>query len=362
MILADFSNLTHRMVFAAIANGERNRDLPTLKKGEKHDMQKVKPFFLHLLFNNFKYVKETFSINDDEDMILCLDSSSWRKDFYPLYKSQRSGARDETTINWSEFYKIVNETVETIKEYFPFKVVKVDKAEGDDVMAVIAKHYHTSERVLLITEDKDFKQLLEYPNVQLYRPILKQYIRLTPEELIEWRVEHILLGDKSDGIPTIKDESEFTVEFINYLKENGVDTQNHLVHNFNKLSNGKELMDAYTGVDKYGKVNIFKAAGFGEKGAQQFVEKGLLQNLKKNKVWRDNFKRNRILVQFKYIPEIIENNILEEFKLVNKTQIGYNSNKVLEFFNDNSLRQLASNVEVFCPDVKENVASLDDWF
>jgi 5'-3' exonuclease len=359
MILIDFSNLTHRMVFAAISNAERNGDLPKLSKGKKHNTQELKPFFLHLLFNNLKYVKEHFSLRDNEEIVCCLDSSSWRKDFYPKYKHKRADVRDQTSIIWSEFYEVINETVDIITKYFPFIVLKVDKAEGDDIMAVLAKKYHKEERILLITEDKDFRQLLEYNNVQLYRPILKQYVNLTPEELIKWRIEHILLGDKIDGIPTIKEDSEFTVDFINYLKTNNI--LEHTVYNFMKHSDANNIMEAYTGVDKYGVINIFKAPGFGEVSAKQFVATGLLKNLRKNKIWKEGFRRNRMLVQFKYIPKDIEDNILEQFEDVRATQNSVNSDKIVEFFKSNSLKQLANNVDAFC-DITEYKISLDDWF
>lgn len=358
MILVDFSNLTHRIIFASIAQGERNGDLPKLKKGDKHDTEKLRGMFLHLLFSNLKAITDNFSISTSEEVVLCLDSSSWRKDYYPDYKGTRATARDETTVKWGEFYDMVNETILEIKEYFPFKVMQVKKAEGDDIMAIMARHHHKYGRVLIMSEDKDMKQLLEYDNVQMYRPILKEFIKMDMDELKKWRTEHILLGDKSDNIPTIKADSEFTVDFINYLKENNV--KEHDVHSFNLRDDSEKLKSEYTGVDKYGVTNIFKAPGFGEKSAEQFVLTGLLQNLRKNKMWVKGFRRNRVLVQFKFIPKHIEQNILDEWDITCNTQTGCNTNKMLEFYNKNSLKQLASSLETF--DVVNNFSSLDDWF
>lgn len=360
MILVDFSNLSHRMIFAAIAQGERNGDIPRIKKGEKHKIENIKPFFLHLLFTSLKNIKENFSVKKDEEIILCLDSSSWRKDYYPLYKSSRGTSRDESNIEWKDFYTLVDETIQVITESFPFKVLKVDKAEGDDVIAVLAKEYSNKERTLIITEDKDFKQLLEYKNVQIYRPILKQYIKMNKDELQDWRIEHILLGDKSDSVPSIKDESEFSLDFIKYLESNNIFTRS--VYEFNKLSISKKLYSEYKGVDKKGNINIFKAPLFGEKGAIAFVKDGLLQNLKKNKIFRDNFRRNRVLVQFKFIPKDVQQNILESFSLVNETQQGYDYNNMLSFFKINSLNQLASNVDSFCSGVVDTSSLIDEWF
>jgi 5'-3' exonuclease len=348
------------MLFTSILNAQKSGDLKT-PTGKLHDMNKIKPFFLHLLFNNMKYVKENFAMHDNEEMILCLDSSSWRKDYYPLYKSNRKVVREASQINWEEFYKIVNDTVEVIKNFFPFKILKVNKAEGDDLMAVLAKHYNKEERILLITEDKDMRQLLEYKNVQAYRPIKKEFLQMSKDELREWRVEHILLGDASDGVPTIKAETEFTPEFMKYLNDLGIDLpKDHTVYEFNKRSDAKELLERYDGVDKYGKNNTYKAGNFGEKSAQQFVP-NILQNLKKNKLWKENFRRNRILVQFKYIPKDLEQNIIEEFNNIRKDQKDYNPEKMLEFFKENALNQLAKNIDSFCSADRQEQYTLDDW-
>jgi 5'-3' exonuclease len=362
MILHDFSNLTHRLLFTSVLNAQKSGDLKT-KSGDLHDMNVIKPFFLHLLFNNLKYTKENFAIKDDEDIILCLDKSSWRKDYYPLYKANRKAVRDNSQINWPEFYNIINETLEVIQESFPFKVLSYYKAEGDDVMAVIAKHYHKKERILLITEDKDLRQSLMYPNVQAYRPIQRVFVTMSIEDLREWRVEHILLGDTSDNVPTIKTDTEFTPEFIKYLQENNIELPSeHTVWHFHKLSNKQALLDNYTGIDKYGKNNTFKAAGFGEKSAQQFVP-DIIRNLKKNKMWIENFRRNRVLVQFKFIPSDIEQGILDAFELAASEQKGYDTAAMLQFFNENSLKQLSNNIDAFGVDSNDysGYCKMDDW-
>jgi 5'-3' exonuclease len=349
------------MIFAAVSQCERNGELPRIKKGEKYDMKDIKPFFLHLLFTSLKNIKENFSIKANEDIVLCLDSSSWRKDYYSGYKSNRSTSRDESNIVWKDFYEVADEAIDILNKAFPFTVIKTPKAEGDDVMAVLTKHYHKNERTLLITEDKDFKQLLEYKNVQIYRPIRKEYIKMTQEELVQWRIEHVLLGDKVDGIPTIKDCSIFSPEFIKYLKENNIHNINTTdVYEFNKLHNAQYLLDCYEGVDKKGNNNTYKAPAFGEKTAQAFVKDGLLQNLRSNKIFRDNFRRNRVLVQFKFIPIEVEQAILDDYKLCYNT----NSNHILiqEYFRNNNLKQLANSVDSFCDITQQNEASFDDWF
>jgi 5'-3' exonuclease len=77
----------------------------------------------------------------------------------------------------------------------------VDRVEADDVIAVLAKNYHESERVLIVSNDKDFQQLQRYPNVEQYSLMKKQFLVCdNPEKFL---MEHIIKGDSSDGIPNV---------------------------------------------------------------------------------------------------------------------------------------------------------------
>jgi 5'-3' exonuclease len=253
---------------------------------------------------------------------------------------------------------MLNETLDIISENFPFKVVKVNRAEGDDIIAVLAKNY--KEKHLIVSEDKDMKQLLKYSYVSFFRPIQKEYIIMSENELKKWKREHILGGDKSDNIPTIKEGTIFSPNFIKYLKENEIFETD--VYSFNKLSISKKLYSEYKGVDKYGKSDIFKGADFGVVSIEKFA-KDFWKNIVQNKMWIINYRRNQHLVLFDYMPEWIET---ETLKCFSELSCNYNPQKIMEYFNDNRLRTLSNNLQDFFISNNQttisNNSSFDDWF
>ena len=75
----------------------------------------------------------------------------------------------------------------------------VEGAEADDIIAVLTARLSSSDNILILSSDKDFGQLQKYPNVTQYSPILKRFIKIdNPTTFIR---EHILKGDRGDGIP-----------------------------------------------------------------------------------------------------------------------------------------------------------------
>lgn len=346
MILVDFSNLAHRILFVSTM------------KTSPHILE-YRGMFLHMLFNNLRNIKNTYS-KTYGDIILCIDAKrSWRKDLYPEYKAHRAESRDKNAIDFNEFYKLVDETLTVIDECFPFKVIKADKAEGDDIIASLVQH-RCQEKTLIVTEDKDMRQLRVFPNVDIYKPIQLTFDTSSLEDVNAFMIEHILIGDKVDNIPSIKKDTEFSANFIKYLKTKDIYTTD--VRTFLRLSISNKLMEEYQVLDKKGNKDIYKPPLFGEVKAKEF-SKELRDNLYKNKLYIRNFVRNRKLIHFKYIPKDIHENVLSCFDV--KT-CSFNPTKMIQFFTKNSLRILTENVQDFYMDSKTgNISSLvefDEWF
>ena len=133
----------------------------------------------------------------------------WRKDVYAHYKANRKKSRDASTLDWKEIFRIFNVIQEELIEVFPYKFVKVPRCEGDDVIATICKFTSTDEKVLIISSDKDFKQLHKYTNVKQFDPIKKQWIKETNPAL--YLREHIIRGDSGDGVPNMLSEDDVLV-------------------------------------------------------------------------------------------------------------------------------------------------------
>ena len=86
----------------------------------------------------------------------------------------------------------------------PYKVIQVEHAEADDVIGTIC-HAHGQQLggdpILILSGDKDFQQLQEYANIEQYSPILKKFIKCNDPQ--GYLLEHILKGDRGDGVPNI---------------------------------------------------------------------------------------------------------------------------------------------------------------
>jgi len=320
-------------------------------------------FYKHLMLQSLRHISDKFGSYGD--IVLALDTkTNWRKEVYPGYKGHRKKDRDESDVNFDEFFVHVAEFTDVLDNYFPYKVIVVDRAEADDIVGVLSKKFAPYEKVVAISSDKDFKQILEY-GAELYDPIKKSYVRMSKEELKEWKMIHILCGDEGDGVPHIKRGTQFTDTFLSYLKQNEVYINDP--EKFNELSISEKLyseFDTYK-VNKKGEVlnelDIFKATPFGEAGAKKFMV-DIKTNLKQNKIFIQNFKRNKELVLFDSIPDDVRESILITFEDI---EFKYDPNEIMKFLTKNSLTAHLMNITDFYIDgnrAKErDSGSLAEW-
>ena len=156
------------------------------------------------------------------EVVLAYDSKHyWRKEAFPFYKQNRKKDREASNLDWNAIFEVLNKIRDEIKTFFPYKVVEVYGAEADDVISTLTtfqsyrnikleKDGNKPEKVLILSGDKDFIQLQKFPFVKQYNPILKKEIKHdNPREYI---LEHIIKGDKSDGVPNfLSDDDTFVV-------------------------------------------------------------------------------------------------------------------------------------------------------
>ena len=154
----------------------------------------------HMILNSVRMYRTMFN-EDYGEMVLAYDSKSyWRRDFFPQYKSNRRKNREEDNKDWDSIFEVLNQIKNEIKEFLPYKVVETYGAEADDVIATLCKHYQ-SEKIMIVSGDKDFIQLQKYDNVSQYSPVTKKLVNgVDPNVYIK---EHVLKGDKSDGVPNV---------------------------------------------------------------------------------------------------------------------------------------------------------------
>lgn len=211
--------------------------------------------FKHMIITSILNYKQQFS-SDFGDVVICCDSRSpsWRKQQFPHYKANRK--KENTFVNWADLYKILNSIINDLTLYFPYRVIYVDGAEGDDCIAALARYSSiTKQPTVVVSNDKDFIQLLKYQNVQVYSTKTKQFIVNNAYD--DTLLEHIITGDSSDGIPNILSIEESFVagrrqtsvsrkllreEWIPCLKTNNIPSNwdDTIINRFNK---NKQLID-----------------------------------------------------------------------------------------------------------------------
>ena len=183
MILIDFTQVVIGSLMVA------------LNRGEDLDDDLVR----HLILNNIRYYRTRFT-EEYGEVVLCCDSRHyWRKDYFPNYKANRKVDRKKSEYNWDLIFETLNTIRDEIRENFPYKVIEVYGAEADDVIAVLIKE-RSDEDNIIISSDKDFIQL-HGTGVKQYSPVTKKMINSkSPQAYLR---EHIIKGDRSDGVPNI---------------------------------------------------------------------------------------------------------------------------------------------------------------
>jgi hypothetical protein len=148
-----------------------------------------------------------------EVVIVADGGGNWRKEVYPEYKYKRKENREESKIDWDEAFRIINMVLQEIKDHMPYKVIHQWGCEADDSIAEIVKwtqEFGNHEKVMIVSADKDFKQLQKFDNVRQYSPITKKLIKVdNPRLELE---EHILTGDAGDGVPNVLSDDKVFAE------------------------------------------------------------------------------------------------------------------------------------------------------
>ena len=168
----------------------------------------------HMVLNSLRSYKTKFS-KDFGDLVLCYDDKHcWRKDYFPYYKQNRKKARSESSLDWNELFDILTKIQNELEENFPYKVLKINGAEADDIIAILSNKISSTpnlyEEILIISGDKDFIQLHQSDNVKQYSPTLKKFV--VDENPEQYKFEHIIRGDKGDGVPNVLSQDSVFVE------------------------------------------------------------------------------------------------------------------------------------------------------
>ena len=165
----------------------------------------------HMILNSLRMYRSKYHPEYGELVLCCDGRHSWRREHFPQYKAARKSNREADSRDWTQIFGCLDIIKSELKEFFPYKYLEIDEAEADDIIGVLSRNAGT-EKVMIISGDKDFIQLQVHKNVKQYSPITKKLV--TTENPYNYLKEHILRGDSSDGIPNFLSSDNCIVDKI----------------------------------------------------------------------------------------------------------------------------------------------------
>ena len=276
-------------------------------------------FVRHAVLNTIRMYHHKFTKEYGELVVCCDAPDNWRRDAFKYYKAQRKTTRDKSDFDWTELFRLLHKIREEISENFPYKVVYIDGAEADDIIATIVMKreqktkklwqennnesvtgieelFVEQEPVLILSSDKDFIQLQKYQNVNQYSPLTKKFLNTdNPDNFLR---EHILRGDTSDGVP-------------NFLSSD----------------------DTFVTDKRQTPLSKKKVSVWSELEPDVFCQGEQLRN----------YRRNEMLIDFTKIPEWLQINIEDEY--VNQPEVG--RSRLFNYFIKYKLKNLMEHINEF---------------
>jgi len=297
MILVDYS----QVALSAIL---------TFQRELKGDEAEVKNLIRHVTLSTLKSYKKKYGKEYGELVVCCDGRKYWRRDVFEYYKAGRKKAREASELDWKLIFDTLSEMRDDIAKHFPWKVIHIDRAEADDIIAVMAKWTQSNafvtqglmedpQKVLILSSDGDFIQLQKWDNISQYSPMQKKQIKATKRELHEKYITHVVkAGD--DGIPNILSPDDIFMQ--EGVRQKRISSQR----------------------------------------LEEFLDKGFAAC--KNDDERRNWHRNVQLIDFEFIPEDVAQSIVDAY--LNNKPVG-DKMSVMNYLIQNRCRLLLDELDDF---------------
>ena len=162
----------------------------------------------HMVLNSLRGHNKKFRKQYGDMVIACDSGNVWRRQAFPNYKAGRKETREKSEHDWTMIFDILSKVKDEIKKFLPYKVIEEESVEADDIIAVLCRR--TNEKVLILSGDKDFIQL-HNDRIKQYNPVLNKFVGQGENPSLYIR-EHILKGDRSDGIPNVLSDDNVFIE------------------------------------------------------------------------------------------------------------------------------------------------------
>lgn len=254
----------------------------------------------HMVLNSLRMYRSRF-YEEYGELVLCYDSKKyWRREFFPNYKSNRKKDREASGLDWNLIFETLNNIRDEIRDNFPYKVLDVEGAEADDCIATVVDYISKTptafEKVLVLSGDKDFIQLQKHNFVKQFSPVQKKFLNGQDPHL--YIKEHIMKGDRSDGIP-------------NFLS-----SDNTFVDELRQKPLAKKKIENWIGLEP-----------------EDFCTEEMLRN----------YQRNKTLIDLECIPDVLKEKILLEYLKPPKGE----RSKLLNYFINKRLKNLMNDIGDF---------------
>jgi hypothetical protein len=249
----------------------------------------------HMILNSLRSYKTKFGDEYGEMVIACDNTNYWRRQAFPYYKANRKKAQEKSEMDWKSIFECMNKIRAELKEFFPYRVIDIESAEADDIIATLVRT-NPFETILILSGDKDFIQLHTYGNVKQYDPVRKKYIKHDNPD--RYLAEHILKGDSGDGVPNV------------------LSSDNCFVVGERQKPLTQKKIDALIELGLEGKTDHPLAR---------------------------NFMRNKQLIDLTMIPKEINAKVIESYD----SQDGKDRSKLMNYFIANRLKNLTEHISEF---------------
>jgi len=170
----------------------------------------------HMVLNSLRGHNKKFRKEYGDMVIACDSKNVWRREYFPNYKAGRKANREKSEHDWDYIFNLLHNIKDEIRNFLPYKVIEIETAEADDIIATLIKRIQKQvgpnhqKKVLILSGDKDFIQL-HNNNVRQYNPVLSKFVGKGENPSIYIK-EHILKGDRSDGVPNILSDDNVFID------------------------------------------------------------------------------------------------------------------------------------------------------
>lgn len=264
----------------------------------------------HMILASILAYKGRYSSKYGDIVIACDHAEYWRRDVFPYYKGDRKRKRESSKLDWDFIYSALRTIKDELKEVFPYRVLEVRGAEADDIIACLVKYSQTNDLeqvglfkedpqpILIVSSDGDFVQLQKHKNVDQYSPMQKKWIK--PKDSIhKYMIEHICTAS-DDAIPNICSPDSTIAE------------------------------------------GVARQKSFKRDRLNDFFEKGIDACASDEE--RRNYLRNQQLIDFDFIPQDVNDRIIEAYQ-VEPEKKSYN--RIMNYLMKNRMKNMIENIQEF---------------